>query len=185
MKKLLFIPALAGVVSLLAPSTASAALTCPVRSSIFGTVTAVHPNELTLLAQPSEFGRIGHIHVMSNGTHVNANGQPLRTGVFAGVFGCLQPDHRAFMAEDISLASSEEAYEQQYNQQEHTVTIDGRVDSVQNGHFLLDANGGHGDTWVYTTQPVNVRPGSFVTVTGSFRPRDNGFVASTVNVTRT
>ena len=184
MKRLLLIPALAGLVSAIAPATASAALTCPVRSSIFGTVTAAHTNELTLLAQPSEFGRIGHIHVMLNGAHVTGNGQSLRPGVFAGVFGCLQPDHRSFMAEDVSLAANEEAYESQYNQQEHTVTIAGRVDTVRNGHFLLDSNGGHGDVWVYTNQPVNVRPGSTVSVTGSFRPRDNGFVASTVQVAK-
>ena len=180
MKKLLLIPAIAGLLGAVIPVAASAALTCPVRSSIFGTVNNVHPTELTLDTVPSEFGRMGHIHVISNGAHVNANGLPLRPGVFAGVYGCLTPNHRQFNAEDITLAQNESAYEAY---PARTSTIQGRIDTVRNGHFLLDSNGGHGDVWVYSNQG-GFRAGQLVTVTGNFSPRDQTFTATSVAVVR-
>ena len=178
MKKLLLIPAIAGLLGAVIPVAASAALTCPVRSSIFGTVVAVHPTEMTLDTVPGEFGRMGHIHVMSNGAHVNANGLPLRPGVFAGVYGCLTPNRRQFNAEDVTLAQNQSAYEAY---PARTATIQGRVDTVRGGRFLLDSNGGHGDVWVYTNQ-AGLRTGQLVNVTGSFSARNQAFAATNVVV---
>ncbi len=177
MKKLLLIPAVAGFLTALFPAAANAALYCPVRSSIFGTVSGVRSNELTLSSVPGEFGRMGYIHVISNGARVNANGLQLRRGVFAGVYGCLTPDRRQFNAEDVTLAPNEAAYE---SYPRRTVSLQGRVEAVRSGRFLMDSNGGHGDLWVYTNAPV--RTGQLVGVTGSFAPRNASFEASSISV---
>ena len=82
MKKLLYIPALAGLIAALLPGAANAALTCPVRSSIFGTVFNVHQaqNRFTLGSLPGEFGRMGYIHVIGSGAQLNTNGLSLQRG---------------------------------------------------------------------------------------------------------
>ncbi len=176
MKKLLLIPALAGFLFALFPAAANAALYCPLRSSIFGTIVGVRSNELTLSSVPGEFGRMGYIHIVSNGARVNAKGLQLRRGVFAGVYGCLTPDRRQFNAEDVTLAPNESAYE---SYPRRTASLEGRVTAVQSGRFLLNSSGGHGNVWVYTSQPV--RNGELVAVTGSFAPRNASFEASSVS----
>jgi len=178
MKKPFFFSVFATLALALVPSLALANLYCPVHSSIFGTVQRTHPTEITLKSVPSEFGRLGYIHVTISGTHVNANGLPLRPGVFAGVYGCLEPNHRAFRAEDITLATDASAYSAYPRR---TVTIQGRIDTIERGHFLLDSNQGHGDVWVYTNQ-TGLRKGQLVSVTGSFAPEDDSFQASSINV---
>ncbi len=175
MKRLLFIPAIAGLLVAITPAIASANLHCPERSSIFGTVVRVHPTELTLKTIES---RMGMIHVMTQGSHVTANGLPLRPGVFAGAYGCLTVGDRQFNAEDVTLATDANAYSAYPRR---TQMIQGRIDTVESGRILIDSNQGHGDVWVYTTQS-GFRKGQLVNATGSFDPMDAAFKASSITV---
>jgi hypothetical protein len=165
-----FAAAVAASLIALSPAIARADLYCPQQVSIFGTVTAVSPSMMTLHSTSS----MGYVHVRLNHPTTNAHGMRLRPGVFAGVYGCLERGGQTFTADELTLASSADAYA---GYAPRHVTIEGRVTAVQNGRVLIAANGGHGDVWVRGTVG-RLRVGDDVRATGSFDPHDSGFVAS-------
>jgi len=174
-RKLLFIPALAGLLIGLAPVIVHAQTVCPQRTSIFGRVVDVHPTDFTLHTERNE---LGDIHVLTDKAHVYTGEVQLQDGVFAGVYGCLQPDHQAFRAENVTLARSANDYD---GYKRKTVTIEGPVKQISSDRILISSNEGHGDAWVYT--PIHgFRLGETVRVTGTFDPDDIAFVAQHITV---
>ena len=177
MKKSLLVPAIAGLLLSIAPAAASAQtdVFCPQRSSIFGTVEGnVSGNRLTLRTETDD----GNIPVRFRGATIHANGLQLRTGVFAGVFGCLNPGDRSFRAEEITLATSETTYPYDRDQ---VVTLQGRIDAVRDGRVLIDSNHGHGNLWVQTNRD-DLRTGQLIRVRGTFTQGNRSFNASSVTI---
>ena len=150
---------------------------CPQQTSIFGNVVEVNRNELTLHTSES---RIGDIHVLTRGARVNANGLALQPGIYVGAYGCLTPGDRSFRAQELTYSTNANTYN---GYRRHTKVIEGRIDSIQSGRFLVDSNNGHGDTWVYSNRG-DLRTGELVRVTGTFDPRDSALVASNIDILR-
>ena len=174
-RKLLFIPALAGLFVGFGPAVAHAQTVCPQRSSIFGRVVDVHPTDFTL---HTDRNALGDIHVLTDNAHVYTDGMQLQDGVFAGIYGCLQPDHQAFRAENVTLARSANDYE---GYKRTTVTIEGPIKQISADRILVGSDHGHGDAWVYT--PVHgFRLGEMLRITGTFDPANIAFVAQHITV---
>ncbi len=166
--------------SLAIPLASLAQGSCPVReTSIFGTVRAVGASEFTIETN----AHMGDIRIFTQGARMNANGIALRPGVFAGVYGCLQPMDQSFRASEVTLAASPEAYqgEGRFHYESGDTWIEGRVDATAPGRVLIDSGHGHGDTWVQTAIQ-GLRKGQLVQATGHFTPYDRTFVATHVVV---
>jgi hypothetical protein len=103
----------------------------------------------------------------------------LKDGVFAGVYGCLEAGGRLFNAEEVTLATSPDAYAQYPR---HTLTVEGQVKEVQPGRVLISETGGHGQQWVRTSK-TGVHTGDSVRVTGKIDPHNGDFVASGIDRT--
>ena len=178
--KLSFIPALAGLLLTLGPSVARAdqdqPAVCPARSSIFGTIIDVHPNAFTLHTDRNALGDI-HI-ILDENHHIFTNGLDIRDGVFAGIYGCLQPDHSAFHAEDVTLAENANVYN---GYKRHTVKLDGNVLAVESNRILIHSE--RGDIWVYTSQS-GFKTGERVRAVGTLDPVNIAFNATSVTVIR-
>ena len=169
--------ALALLLGMQASTPAFAAATyCPQRSSIFGTVVEVHPDRITIHTSESA---MGDIHVMTRGAHVHANGLALAPGVYAGIYGCLSTNNAAFRAEEVTLATSANAYN---GYRRRVTTLEGRVDAVQSGRVLLDTRG-HGDIWVYTSRG-DLKTGELIRAVGTLDPRNSAFVATSIDIER-
>ncbi|HET9030283.1 MAG TPA: hypothetical protein VFN49_08900 [Candidatus Aquilonibacter sp.] len=165
-----------------APHAAQAAQNCGsvARTSYFGTVTTVHPAYFTLHTNAA----IGSLHVYTHGAHVNYNGQALRPGVWAGVYGCNWRSRDGLVAEDVTLSSTQASYpgdpDDRYTSGDRVVQ--GRIDSVRADRILIDSGNGHGNTWVLTNGAQSFQTGELVRATGSFSQRDRAFVATNVEV---
>lgn len=156
-----------------APHAAQAAQSCAntPRTSYFGTVTTVHPSYFTLRTDSS----IGSVHVYTHGAHINYNGQSLRPGVYAGVYGCDWESREGLIAEDITLNANRPAFTS------NDRTVQGRVDQVQTGRVLIDSGSGHGDTWI-EANTSGLQNGQMIRATGYFTPGDRVFIANDVSV---
>jgi hypothetical protein len=165
--------------ALAVPIASLAQSNCPTReTSIFGTVRAVNAYELTLESN----SRMGAIHVFTRGARLNTNGLALRPGVFAGVYGCLEPADQSFRASEVTLAASPSAYEGGGRHYTSTDTwVEGRIDNMRPGAVLIDSGHGHGDTWV-ETPAQGLRRGQLIQAVGRFAPGDRQFIASSVVV---
>lgn len=165
--------------ALVVPATAHASTFCPVReTSIFGTIRDADPNMVTLETN----SRMGSIHVFTHGARVYANGLTIRPGVFAGIYGCLAPADRSFKASEITLATSAETYPRMHLTTGDT-WISGRIDVVAPGRVQIDSGGGHGETWVQTSQQ-GLYVGQLIQAFGRFTSGDRTFVANKVAILR-
>jgi hypothetical protein len=112
-RRLLFGASIAGLAALCVPFAAPAHTltvaqmqTCHV--SLTGTVTAVlSSNDFSMHANNAG---VGNIHIYTSGARVNTNGLSIRPGVYAGVYGCYGPNHRYLNASEVTLATSQAAY---------------------------------------------------------------------------
>lgn len=166
--KLLVVTAAAGLS--LFPIGARADVYCPVRSSIFGTVASVRPYQITLHAN----GDLGFIHVRLNRPRTNTHGLSTQPGIFAGIYGCLEPGGRRFDADEVTLAPSAAAYE---GYAHRTYTLSGRIIGRENARVLLQTASEHGKVWLETGRR-DLRVGEMVTAYGHFDPRDGDFEVS-------
>lgn len=156
-------------------NTALAKAACPVReTSIFGTVQDVDANVFTLQTN----SRMGYIHVFTRSAHMHDNGLTLRSGVFAGVYGCLAPQDRSFRATEVTLASSAETYPRMHLNHGDT-WVQGRIDVVAPGRVRIDSGSGHGDLWVQTAQQ-GLYSGQLIQAVGHFTPGDREFVSDRI-----
>lgn len=170
-----------------APHAAQAAQSCngAARTSYFGTVTTVHPSYFTLRTNSS----IGSVHVYTHGARVNYNGQSLRPGVWAGVYGCNWNARDGLIAEDVTLSSNQANYpgdpdDQYTNASRYTSndrSVQGRIDEVRPDRVLIDSGSGHGDTWV-VTNTNNLQTGERIQANGYFSQDDRAFIANSVSV---
>jgi hypothetical protein len=172
--KVLAATAVAGL-SLL-PLAARADVYCPVRSSIFGTVASVRPYQLTLQTT----GDLGYIHVRLDRPRTNTHGLPLRRGIFAGIYGCLEPGGQRFDAEEVTLAPSAAVYA---GYAHRTYTLSGRIIGRESGRVLLQTQSEHGKVWLETDRR-DLRVGEMVTAYGHFDPRDGDFEVSGIGPER-
>jgi hypothetical protein len=159
-----------------ASTAATGAGVGPCHVSLFGTVTETMPNGV-------EFGMdtlrspIGNIHVYDKDARVNSNGLSVRPGVFAGLYGCFIQNGRAFHAEEVTLATSAQAYSAY---RRPTVAVTGTIDEVRNGWIGVSTRY-YGHVHVYTTQS-GLRTGERVSIQGTFNPAQSSIDANSVAI---
>lgn len=142
--------------------------------SIFGTVSSVRgPNAFML--QPLR-SSLGAIYVDYRSARINANGQSIRPGVFAGLYGCVEQDGRVFKPNEVTLAASESSYASA----NHVVTLTGTVDEVGRGWIGVRTRY-EGHIHVYTSQ-TGIRTGQTVSIRGPFDPLTGVVNAASVAV---
>lgn len=156
-----------------APSAAQASQGCgnTPRASYFGTVTTVHPGYFTLRTHAS----MGSIHVYTREAHITGNGQALRPGVWAGVYGCAWESRDGLIAENVTLSAGRPAFTS------NDRVIQGRIDAIQPGRVLIDSGSGHGDTWI-EANTGGLQNGEFIRASGYFTPYDRVFVANSLAI---
>lgn len=167
----------------IAPQSAIAAQSCSntPRTSYFGNIESVKPSYFLLATNSS----VGKVHVYTHGAHINYNGQSLRPGVYAGVYGCEWESRDAVIAENITLSANQASFPGNGFPGSRTSTdrtVEGRIDQVRSDRVLIDSGSGHGDTWVVTNDAPQLRNGDLIRATGSFSSADRSFVASNVQV---
>jgi hypothetical protein len=165
-----------GVTALTGALTVSARadLYCPDQISIFGTILDVRGDIMTVHTTSN----IGDIHVQMHSPQLDAHGMQIRPGVFAGVYGCLQPGGRVFSADEVTLATNADGYAAY---QLPLRSYDGTVTSVAANRIEIQTGAG-GKLWVTTSQG-GLRAGSHLHVSGRFDPHNGQFAASGVSVT--
>ncbi len=163
----------------LAPVSAEAAANCIGQkpASLYGTIESVHDGYVTLRST----SKAGDINVNTTQAHMVDDGLSLNPGVYAGVFGCMMPDDRSFVAETITLASSAQTYPSRFRYTSPQKFVDGTVLETREGQILIRSTGGHGDVWVMTNQ-TGFSQGQPIHATGYFVEGDRGFIASNVAV---
>jgi hypothetical protein len=154
-------------------ASATADLYCPDQISIFGNILAVRGNVMTVHTTSN----IGDIHVQMNRPELNAHGLQVRPGVFVGVYGCLRPGGQLFDADEVTLATSADAYAA-YQRPERS--YDGTVTMVETTRVEIQTSAG-GKLWVKTSQG-GLHHGDRVHTVGQFDPHDGQFTASGVSV---
>lgn len=146
----------------------------PCHESVFGTITSVRgPDAFTI----QELHTSRSLYVDHRDALTHANGVSLAPGAFVGLYGCFERAETVFKAEELTLASSAQAYANIHQ----PVTLSGVIDEVRNG--MIGVRTPHvGHIHVLTSQ-TGFRAGESVTVHGTFDPVTGTLNASSVTVT--
>jgi hypothetical protein len=176
MKRTVALLAAALLAAGIAPATARAAGCVGVRpQSLFGTVESVHPGYFTLRTNSAA----GQVNVRTQDAHFVYDGLNLNPGVYAGVYGCMAPNDRAFIGETITLASNAQSYPARFRYTSPDKYVEGTVVETRPGQILIHNNRADEDVWVSTNQTGFARD-ALVRANGYFIEGDRGFVASSV-----
>jgi hypothetical protein len=145
----------------------------PCHESVFGTIRSM-PRPNALMLSQLHTGRM--LYVDYRGASIRSNGQSLRPGVFAGLYGCYERNETVFKAESATLASSV----QTYRTLREEVTVRGVIDEVHPGMLgVRTLHNGH--IHVYTAER-GFRLGETVIATGPFDPLTGALRATSVRM---
>jgi hypothetical protein len=161
-----FIGSLALSGAALLAATASAAAMCPASESFFGTIERVNGSMLTL---QTPAGRGADVRIENN-ARVNTNGNSMRPGTFAGVYGCVERSG-VFVASEVTLSRTQSSYNE---------SVSGTVQQVQSDRILVEEQMRHTSGWWYVPNASQFTVGETVTGVG-FLGTNGAFYPQSVN----
>lgn len=151
----------AGAATLFATAAAPAAQ-CPTEESFFGTIQRVNGTTITV---KTPNGHYADVRIIS-GARMNMNGNTLRPGTFAGLYGCVEPGG-IFRANEVTLSANDDTYHE---------TLTGTVQRVESGRIIVRETGNRSGTWLVPDGSMfkvgqSVTAVGFVGANGVFYPQ--------------